>query len=102
MIVITVYVKRPHEDATIAEIADTDALSELVDGDFEVVTDDHLEGISLIVNEDGRGVLANNFPITADGYLDWVYGPCVFVKADGRSLSEDDIRVIDQFLAAKK
>ncbi|MGN7471151.1 DUF3846 domain-containing protein [Brevibacillus sp. SAFN-007a] len=98
---ITVYVKRPHEQAEKLEIADTDSLRDLVEGDFDVVTDDFLEGISLIVNEEGRGVLGNNFPITSDGYLDWVYGPCVFVKADGRSLTEEDIVRIDRFLAAK-
>ena len=98
---IMVYVKRPHEDAYKTEIADTDVLNELVDGDFEVVADDNLTGISLIVNEDARGVLANNFPITSEGYLDWVYGPCVFVKANGLSLTDTDIELIDQFLAAK-
>ncbi|MGG1659735.1 DUF3846 domain-containing protein [Brevibacillus sp. NRS-1366] len=98
---ITVYVKRPHEEPFSTEIADTDGLTDLVDGDFEIVADDHLDGISLVVNEDARGVQANNFPITSEGYLDWVYGPCVFVKADGHSLSEENIHRINQFLAAK-
>lgn len=98
---ITVYVKRPHEAPLSMEIADTDGLNDLVDGDFELITDDHLDGISLVVNEDARGVQANNFPITSDGFLDWVYGPCVFVKANGHSLTEDDIHRIDQFLSAK-
>ncbi|WP_312108468.1 DUF3846 domain-containing protein [Brevibacillus reuszeri] len=98
---ITVYVKRPHEEAYKMDIANSDTLSELVDGDFEVISDDNLDGISLVVNEDSRGVLANNFPITSDGYLDWVYGPCVFVKADGHSLTDADVELINQFLAAK-
>ncbi|ATF13098.1 hypothetical protein HPY28_02540 [Brevibacillus sp. HB1.2] len=97
----TVYVKLPHENAVVREIAGTDELQDLVDGDYEVVEDDHLEGISLVVNEDARGVQANNFPITSDGFLDWVYGPCVFVKANGRSLTADDLSRIDQFLSAK-
>lgn len=98
---INVYVKRPHEPAVAAELEGMDDLQDLVGGDYEVVADDHLEGISLIVNEDARGVEANNFPITSDGYLDWVYGTCVFVKADGRSLSEEDRSRIEQFLTAK-
>ncbi|MED1944284.1 MULTISPECIES: DUF3846 domain-containing protein [Brevibacillus] len=98
---ITVYVKIPHENAVVREISGTDDLQQLVGGDYEVVEDDHLEGISLIVNEDARGVEANNFPITSDGFLDWVYGPCVFVKADGHSLTADDLSRIDQFLSAK-
>ncbi|MFS0916276.1 hypothetical protein [Brevibacillus sp. 179-C 1.1 NHS] len=97
----TVYVKVPHEHAVVREIAETDELHELVGGDYEVVEDEHLEGISLVVNEDARGVQANNFPITSDGYLDWVYGPCVFVKADGRSLTDEDLSRIDQFLSTK-
>ncbi|MCC8436135.1 DUF3846 domain-containing protein [Brevibacillus sp. M2.1A] len=95
------YIKLPHENAVVREIDGTDELQELVGGDYEVVEDDHLEGISLVVNEDARGVEANNFPITSDGFLDWVYGPCVFVKADGRSLTADDLSRIDQFLSAK-
>ncbi len=98
---ITVYVKRPHESAEAVEVTNMDELQDMVGGDHEVVADDHLEGISLIVNEDARGVEANNFPITSDGYLDWVYGVCVFVKEDGRSLSEEDRLRIDQFLSAK-
>lgn len=98
---ITVYVKRPHESAVAAEVTSMDELQDMVGGEYEVVADDHLEGISLIVNEDARGVEANNFPITSDGYLDWVYGICVFVKEDGRSLSEEDCLRINQFLSAK-
>ncbi|MED4581328.1 hypothetical protein [Brevibacillus choshinensis] len=98
---ITVYVKRPHELAVAVEVEGMDDLQDLVEGDYEVVADDHLEGISLLVNEDARGVEANNFPITSDGYLDWVYGACVFVKADGRSLTEEDQSRIDRFLTAK-
>lgn len=98
---ITVYVKRPHEPAAAAEVNSMDELQEWVGGDYEVAADDHLDGISLIVNEDARGVEANNFPITSDGYLDWVYGVCVFVKEDGRSLSEEDRARIDLFLSAK-
>jgi len=98
---ITVYVKRPHEAAAPAEVAGMDDLEELVGGEYEVVSDDGLAGISLIVNEEARGVEANNFPIASDGYLDWVYGTCVFVKEDGRSLTEDDRQRIDRFLTAK-
>lgn len=97
---ITVYVKRPHEAAAPAEVSGMDDLVELVGGEYEVVSDDGLAGISLIVNEEARGVEANNFPITADGYLDWVYGTCVFVKADGQSLTPDDLLRIDRFLTA--
>lgn len=97
---IAVYLKRPHEEAVVSHIENTDDLNDLVGGDFEVMADDHLEGISLIVNEEARGVQANNFPITSEGYLDWVYGPCVFVKADGSSLTDEDIARIRHFLSA--
>lgn len=98
---IAVIVKKPHEEAILAEIENTEQLADLVEGDFEVVADDHLEGISLVVGEDARGVQANNFPITTEGFLDWVYGPCVFVKADGSSLTDQDVEHIRKFLSAK-
>ncbi|MFD2371689.1 hypothetical protein ACFSO0_17340 [Brevibacillus sp. GCM10020057] len=98
---ITVYVKRPHEAGVPAEVSGMNDLEELIGGAYEVVSDDGLTGISLIVNEDARGVEANNFPVTTDGYLDWVYGTCVFVKADGQSLTPDDLLRIDRFLTAK-
>lgn len=101
MDLITGYLKKPHEGATVIHIENADSLCERVGGDYEVVTDDHLEGISLVVNEEARGLEANNFPITSDGYLDWVYGACVFVKADGQSLTDEDILRIDQYLSAK-
>ncbi|MED1950974.1 hypothetical protein [Brevibacillus centrosporus] len=98
---IHVYVKRPHEAAFSYEVNGQDELQELVGGEIEVVVDDSLAGISLVVNEDARGVEANNFPVTSEGYLDWVYGTCVFVKKDGQSLSDEDLLRINQFLTAK-
>jgi hypothetical protein len=98
---ITVMLKRPHQEAEVVTITDTSELNDLVEGDFEVVSDDRLSGFHLVVNEEARGVQANNFPITANGFLDWVYGPCVFVKADGTSLTDDDISAIRQYLSSK-
>lgn len=99
--VITVLVKRPHEEAYPLEIRGTDEINELVGGEYELLSDDRLEGISLLVNEELRGVEANNFPVTTDGYRDWVYGTCVFVKADGTSLNEADRDAILAYLAAQ-
>ncbi|UYZ11683.1 MULTISPECIES: hypothetical protein [Brevibacillus] len=98
---ITVLIKRPHEEAEPVAIAGADELSELVGGDYDVVRDDRLPGFSLIVNEEARGIEANNFPVTTDGYLDWVYGTCVFVKEDGTSLTEEDVETVRRYLAAK-
>ncbi|MFY0545541.1 DUF3846 domain-containing protein [Brevibacillus sp. H7] len=98
---ITILIKRPHEDAEVLQIADASELEELVGGDYEIVHDDRLDGFHLVVNEEARGIQANNFPISSDGFLDWVYGPCVFVKADGSSLSHEDIASIQEYLASK-
>ncbi|MEJ8544784.1 DUF3846 domain-containing protein [Brevibacillus borstelensis] len=98
---ITVLLKRPHEDAAPLQISDTDDVARLVGGDFELLSDDRLDGISLLVNEELRGVEANNFPVTADGFLDWVYGPCVFVKADGTSLTDEDMEKVRKYLASQ-
>jgi hypothetical protein len=100
LVVITVLIKHPHEDVAPIQIKDTDDVTRLVGGDFEVLADDRLDGVSLLVNEDLRGVAANNFPVTTDGFLDWVYGPCVFVKADGTSLTDEDMEKIRKYLAS--
>ncbi|USG63432.1 hypothetical protein NDK47_14725 [Brevibacillus ruminantium] len=98
---ITVMVKRPHEEAFALQVNNIDDVKELVGGDYELLTDDRLDGISLLVNEELRGIEANNFPITTDGYRDWVYGPCVFVLANGTSLTEADMEKVNQYLASQ-
>ncbi len=98
---IRVLVKRPHAEAEAAQIESTSALEEIVEGDYEIVHDDRLAGFRLVVNEEARGIQANNFPITSDGYLDWVYGTCVFVREDGTSLTDEDIDTIRSYLASK-
>jgi hypothetical protein len=99
--VITVLIKRPHDEPETAQITDTSELGDLVGGEWEIIHDDRLEGFRLVVNEEARGVQANNFPITSDGFLDWVYGTCVIVKADGSSLTDADVTLIRHYLAAK-
>lgn len=98
---MTVLVKRPHEEPMTAQITDTSELEDLVGGEWEIIHDDRLDGYHLVVNEEARGVEANNFPVSTGGFLDWVYGSCVFLKADGSSLTEEDQDVIRRYLAAK-
>ncbi|WP_139488658.1 DUF3846 domain-containing protein [Brevibacillus dissolubilis] len=99
---IKVIVKIPHEQAEVREVSGAEEIEEILEGDYEVIQDDTLEGISLLVNEDARGVAANNFPVTSDGYLDWVYGPCVMIGANGGSLTDADVERITTYLAKSK
>jgi hypothetical protein len=99
---IKVVVKAPAEAPEVKELAGTADFAGILEGEFEIVSDDELAGISLVVEEDARGVKANNFPITSDGFLDWVYGTCIFVREDGQSLTEEDVQTIMDYLAKKK
>ena len=99
---ITVIIKVPHEAAVVKEVQSSADFETILGGDFEIVHDDQLAGIHLVVHEDARGVEANNFPITSEGFLDWVYGTCIFVKQDSTSFSLEEVQQIEHFLSQKK
>jgi hypothetical protein len=99
---IKVIVKVPHEVPIVKEVASTSELEAILGGDIEVVNDDQLEGIHLLVSEEARGIEANNFPVSTDGYLDWVYGTCIFVKQDNSSFTEEEVKQVEDFLAKSK
>ncbi|WP_134700547.1 hypothetical protein [Ammoniphilus sp. YIM 78166] len=99
---ITVIVKYPEQEPLTQAITGPERLEELMEGEFEVAHDDHLEGILILVNEEVRGIKPHNFTIEADGSHDWVYGTAIFTAVeDGQliSLHDAQIALVQEYFA---
>ncbi len=91
---ITIIVKNPEQEPLTQSIMGPEVLEELMEGEFEVAHDDHLEGILILVNEEVRGIKPHNFTIEADGSHDWVYGTAIFTAIeDGQLISLNDAQI---------
>ncbi|MEW9667780.1 hypothetical protein [Ammoniphilus sp. 3BR4] len=99
---ITVVVKVPEQTPEVQIIESVDTLEEIMEGEFELAHDDHLEGISILVNEEVRGIKPHNFTIEADGSHDWVYGTAIFTRLEEgmlKSLTENEIDLIKNYFS---
>jgi hypothetical protein len=101
---ITIVIKQPDQAPFEEQRDNLSTLTEILDGEYEMTTDDELEGIALLVNEEVRGVRPNNFTIKTDGFHDWVYGNCVFIGIEGnsfQSLTADQVEQVKQYFSPK-
>ncbi|RXT15253.1 hypothetical protein [Ammoniphilus sp. CFH 90114] len=99
---ITIVLKQPEQPPTIYHINAIEELEEKLEGEFEVAFDDQLEGISILVNEEVRGLKPHNFTIETDGSHDWVYGTAIFTRIEEgslQSLTEEQINTIKEYFS---
>lgn len=99
---IQIMVKAPEQAPKLHQIDSMDEISDLIEGDYEIVQDDLLPGIHILINDEARGLKPHNFTIQAAGSHDWIYGTAVFVhiKDDQlKSLTDEQAIVIQDYFA---
>lgn len=99
---IRVIIKEPYKKAVISEIKDNlKSLQEIVGGYIEDVPFPTVDGVDLIINEDGKiRKLAGNFFLPH--YQDCVVGTCIIASYNDddqfASLSDEQIKKVNKYI----
>lgn len=100
---IQIMVKAPEEAPQLQQIGSMDELSDLIEGEYEMVQDDLLPGIHIMIDDEARGIKPHNFTIQTEGSHDWIYGTAVFIclSEDNRlsSLTNEQAAAIQDYFA---